>query len=65
MYEVCLRRLHNEELYDLYSSTNIIWVIKSRRMRWVGHVAHMGEMRGAYRVLVGKPEGPLERHRHW
>jgi hypothetical protein len=36
------RRLHNEELYDLYSSTNIIWVIKSRRMRWVGHVPHMG-----------------------
>jgi hypothetical protein len=61
---MCLRRLHKEELYDLYSSPNIIWVINSRRMRWMGHVAHMGEMRGAYRVLVGKPEEPLERCRH-
>jgi hypothetical protein len=51
-----LRRLHNEELHDLHSSSNIIWVIKSRRMRWVGHVACMGERRGVYRVLVGKPE---------
>jgi len=51
------RRLHNEELNDLYSSPNIIQVIKSRRMKWVGHVAHMGERRGACRVLVGKPEG--------
>ena len=51
------RRLHNEELNDLYSSPNIVRVIKSRRMRWAGHVAHMGEERGAYRVLVGKPEG--------
>ena len=50
------RRLHNEELNDLYSSPNIVRVIKSRRMRWVGHVAHMGEERGVYRVLVGKPE---------
>jgi len=60
------RRLHNEELNDLYSSPNIVWVIKSRRMRWVGHVAHMGEERGVYRVLVGKPEGkrPLGRPRH-
>jgi hypothetical protein len=48
---------HNEELNDLYCSPNIIWVIKSRRMRCVGHVACMGERRGAYRVLVGKPEG--------
>jgi hypothetical protein len=47
------RRLHNEELNDLYSSSNIIWVIKSRRMRWAGHVARMGEGRGAYRILVG------------
>ena len=49
--------MHNEELNDLYSSPNIVWVIKSRRMRWVGHVARMGEERGVYRVLVGKPEG--------
>ena len=57
------RRLHNEELNDLYSSPNIVRVIKSRRMRWAGHVARMGEERGAYRVLVGKPEGkrPLGR----
>ena len=51
------RRLHNEELSDLFSSPNIVRVIKSRRMRWAGHVARMGEERGAYRVLVGKPEG--------
>jgi hypothetical protein len=51
------RRLHNEELKDLYSSPNIIQVIKSRRMRWAGHVARMGEGRGAYRILVGRPEG--------
>ena len=51
------RRLHNEELNDLYCSPNIVRVIKSRRMRWAGHVARMGEERGAYRVLVGKPEG--------
>jgi hypothetical protein len=51
------RRLHNEELNDLYSSPNIIWVITSRRMRWAGHVARMGEERGAYRVLVGRPGG--------
>ena len=62
------RRLHNEELNDLYSSPNIVWVIKSRRMRWVGYVARMGEERGVYRVLVGKPEGrrPLGRpRRRW
>ena len=51
------RRLHNEELNDLYSSPNIVRVIKSRRMRWAGHVARMGEERRVYRVLVGKPEG--------
>jgi len=47
------RKLHNEELNDLYSSPNTVRVIKSRRMRWVGHVAHMGERRGVHRVLVG------------
>jgi len=59
------RRLQNEELNDLYSSPNIVRVIKSRRMRWAGHVAHMGEDRGVYRVLVGKSEGkrPLGRPR--
>jgi hypothetical protein len=51
------RKLHNEELNDLYSFTNIVWVVKSRRMRWAGHVARMGEKRGVHRVLVGKPEG--------
>jgi len=50
-------RLHNEGLNDLYSSPNIVRVIKSRRMRWTGHVARMGEERGVYRLLVGKPEG--------
>jgi len=62
------RQLHNEQLNDLYSSPIILRVIKSRRMRWAGHVVHMGERRGIYRVLVGKPEGkrPLGRpsHRH-
>jgi len=59
------RKLHNEELNDLYSSTNIVRVIKSRRMRWAGHVTCMGVMRSVYRVLVGKPERkrPLERPR--
>ena len=59
------RRLHNEEINVLYSSPNIVRVIKSRRMRWVGHVARMGEERAVYRVLVGKPEGkrPLARPR--
>jgi len=52
-----LRKLHNEELNDLYSSPNILRVIKSRRMRRAGHVALMGEDRGLYRVLLGKPEG--------
>ena len=50
------RRLHNEELNDLYSSPKIVRVLKSRRMRWTGHVARIGEERGVYRVLVGKPE---------
>ena len=62
------RRLHNEELNDLYCSPNIVRVIKSRRMGWAGHVARMGEESGAYRVLVGKPEGkrPLGKpRRRW
>jgi hypothetical protein len=62
------RRLHNEELNDLYSSPNIIQVVRSRRMRWAGHVARMGEKRGAYRILLGRPEGrrPLGRpRRRW
>jgi hypothetical protein len=60
------RKLHNEELRDLYSSASIIRIIKSRRMRWAGHVARMGEKRNVYRLLVGKPEGksPLGRPRH-
>ena len=52
-----LRKLHNEELSDLYSLPNIVRVVKSRRMRWVGHIVGMGERRGVHRVLVGKPEG--------
>jgi hypothetical protein len=57
------RKLHNDELHSLYSSPNIVWVINSRRMRWVGYVAHMGEERGIYRVLVWRPKGkrPLGR----
>jgi hypothetical protein len=51
------RKLHNEELHDLYSSQSIIRIIKSWRMRWAGHVARMGEKRNAYRLLVGNPEG--------
>jgi hypothetical protein len=50
------RKLHNDELHILYSSPNIFRVIKSRRMRWAGHVARMGEGRGVYRVLVERPE---------
>jgi hypothetical protein len=59
------RRLQSEELNDLYSSPNIIRVIKSRRMRWAWHVACMGKKRGAYGILVGRPEGrpPLGRPR--
>jgi hypothetical protein len=62
------RKLHNEELRDLYSSPSIIEIIKARRMRWTWHVARMGEKRNAYRLLVGKPEGrrPLGRpRRRW
>ena len=62
------RGLRNEELNDLYSSPNIVRVITSRKIRWAGHVAHMGEEKGVYRVLVGKPEGrrPLGRpRRRW
>jgi len=62
------RKLHNEELNDLYSLPNIVRVVKSRRMRWARHVARMGENRGVQRVLVGKPEGkrPLGRpRRRW
>jgi hypothetical protein len=59
------RKLHNEELHGLYSSPSIIRVIKTRRMRWAGHVARMGEVKGAYNILVGRPEGrrPLGRAR--
>ena len=62
------RKLHNEELSDLYPLPNIVRVVKSRRMRWAGHVAHIGEGRDVHRVLVGKPEGkrPLGRPtRRW
>jgi hypothetical protein len=60
------RKLHNEELHNVYSSPDIIRQIKSKRMRWAGHVAHMGEERKLYKVLVGKPKGkrPLGRSRH-
>jgi hypothetical protein len=63
------RKLHNDELHSLYSSPNVVKVIKSRRMRWVEHEASMGEGRGVYRVLVGRPKGkrklgrPRPRHR--
>jgi hypothetical protein len=62
------RKLHKEELHSLYSSPNIVRVIKSKRMRWAGHVARMGEGSGVYKVLVGRPEGkrPLGRpRRRW
>jgi hypothetical protein len=62
------RKLHNEELHNLYSSLDIIRQVKSRRMRWAGHVARMGEERKVYKTLVGKPEGnrPLVRpRRRW
>jgi hypothetical protein len=62
------RKLHNEELHGLYSSPGIVRVIKARRMRWAGHVARMGEVRCAYNILVGRPEGrrPLGRpRRRW
>jgi hypothetical protein len=59
------RKLHNEELHELYSSRSIIIIIKSRSMTWAGHVAQMGEKRNAYGILVGTPEGkrPLGRQR--
>jgi hypothetical protein len=59
------RKLHNEELNDLYSPPNIVRVTKSRRMRWAVHVARTGKRRGVYRVFVGEPDGkrPLERPR--
>jgi hypothetical protein len=62
------RKLHNEELYDLYPSPSIIRIIKARRIRWAGHVARLGDKKNAYRLLVGKPEGrrPLGRlRRRW
>jgi len=62
------RRLHNEELNDFYPSPNIVRVIKSRRMRWAGHVTRMVEERWVYRLLVGKPEGkrpPGRPRRRW
>jgi hypothetical protein len=62
------RKLHNEKLHNLYSSLNIIRMIKSRRMRWARHVARIEEKRNSYRILVGKPEGkrPLGRpRRRW
>jgi hypothetical protein len=62
------RKLHNDELHSLYSSPNVVRVIRLRRMRWAGHVARMGEGRGVYRILVGRPEGkrPLGRpRRRW
>jgi hypothetical protein len=59
------RKLRNEELHDLYCSPTIVRVITSIRMRWVGHVARMGERRGVYRVLVGKPEGKRPFGRPW
>jgi hypothetical protein len=60
------RKLHNDELHSLYSSPNIVRVIKSRRKRWAGHVTCMGEGRDVYRILVGRPKGqrPLGRPRH-
>jgi hypothetical protein len=62
------RKLYNDELHNLYSSSNIVRVIKSRRLRWAGHMARMEEGRGVYRILVGRPEGkrPLGRpRRRW
>jgi hypothetical protein len=57
------RKLHNEELHNLYSSPSIVRVIKARRMIWAGHVARMGEVRGAYNILVGRPERKRPRGR--
>jgi hypothetical protein len=60
------RRLHNEELHNLYASPSIIRVVKSSLIRWEGHLARVGEMRNAYKIFVGKPEGkcPLGRYKH-
>jgi hypothetical protein len=60
------RKLHNDELHSLYSSLNIVRVVKSRKMRWVGHVAYMEEGRGVYRVFIGRPKGkrPFGRPRY-
>jgi hypothetical protein len=52
-----MRRMHNEELFDVYFPPDIIWMIKSRKMRYDGHVARMEERRGAYRILLWRPEG--------
>jgi hypothetical protein len=57
VYGKLWRKLHNDELHSLYSLPNTVRMIKSRRMRWAGHVERMGEGRGVYRVLVGRPEG--------
>jgi hypothetical protein len=62
------RKLHNDELHSLYSSPNILRVIKSKRLRWAGHVARMGDWKGVYRILIGRPQGirPLGRpRRRW
>jgi hypothetical protein len=67
-FSLVIHLLHNKELRDLHSSTSIIRIIKSRRMRWTGHVSRMGEKRNAYRLLVGKPDEniPLGRpRRRW
>jgi hypothetical protein len=60
------RRLHNVELHNLYASSSVNKVIKSRKIKWTGHVPHMGQLRNAYNIVVGKPEGmrPLQRPRH-
>jgi hypothetical protein len=57
------RKLHNEEIHNLYSSPNVIRMIQSKKMRWAGHVARMGATRNAYRILVGKPEGKSQLRR--
>jgi hypothetical protein len=52
-----VEKIENEELHNLYSAPNVIWMIKSRKMRWTGHVASLGDMINVYEILVGKPEG--------
>jgi hypothetical protein len=59
LFENFVDVMHNEELHNTYASSNIIRVIKSRRMRWAGHVTRMGQMRSAYNIMVGKPEGKI------